>query len=109
MSMTLKVILYFMNYKDKDGNLHKVRKADADRTISTEEHAPMMYSQRKAQKEYPGARTTQIPNSKQKITGVAKEAEAKTVREQRVKGNTLPPNKEKDKRYHNNKEQWKLA
>jgi hypothetical protein len=88
--------------KDKDGNVVKVGKADADRTNAAGDPKRMIDSERKAQKDYPGATATQIPNSNQSTTGAAKEVEAKTVREHRANGNPLPLNKERDKRYHNN-------
>jgi RHS repeat-associated protein len=88
--------------KDKDGKVVKVGKADADRTNAVGEPVRMKDSERKAQKDYPGASATQIPNSNQNTTGAAKEAEAARAREHRANGNPLPLNKERDKRYHNN-------
>jgi hypothetical protein len=37
----------------------------------------------------------------QTTTGKAKKAEATRVKNERAKGNALPLNKEKDKKYHN--------
>lgn len=88
--------------KDKDGKPIKVGKADADRTNAVGDPKRMMDSERKAKKEYPGAEASQIPNSNQKTTGAAKEAEAAAVRQERASGNPLPLNKERDKRYNNN-------
>jgi len=88
--------------KDKDGKVVKVGKADADRTNAAGQPVRMMDSERKARKEYLGATATQVPNSNQKTTGTAKEAEAAKAREHRANGNSLPLNKERDKRYRNN-------
>lgn len=86
--------------RDADGKPLKVGKADADRTNSEGFPVRMMDSQRKANKTYPGASATVIPGSQRKTTtGQMKEYEAKTVRDQRAMGNSLPLNKEKDKKY----------
>lgn len=86
--------------KDKDGKVVKVGKADADRTNAAGDPVRMSDSRRKAQNDYPAATATIIPNSNQKTTGTAKEAEAAKAREHRANGNPLPLNKERDKRYH---------
>ena len=88
--------------KDKDGKLLKVGKADADRTNALGQPKRMMDSERKAQKEYPEATATVVPNSQTGTTGAAKNAESARVREHRANGDPLPLNKERDKRYQNN-------
>jgi hypothetical protein len=63
--------------KDIDGTPLKVGKADADRTNAAGFPKRMMDNRRKAQKAYPSATASEIPNSRTKTTGDAKNAEAK--------------------------------
>lgn len=62
----------------------------------------MKASERQAQKSgYPNAKAEVIQPLGNTTTGKAKEAEAARVRTERANGNSLPLNKERDKRYHN--------
>lgn len=95
----------FVLYKIKDanGNPLKVGKADADRKNAVGDPIRMKASERAAQKKYPGAKAAVIPGSQRNTsTGKMKDYEAETVRGERANGNSLPLNRERDKRYHNN-------
>lgn len=89
--------------KDKDGTVLKTGKANADDIMPTTGQIRRIHtSERKArQAGYPEATAEKTVDLGKTTTGQAKNAEAARVRDYREKGNTLPLNKEKDKRYHN--------
>ena len=63
--------------------------------------ARVLQSERKARKAgYPDAKAEVVKNLGNTTTGKAKEAEAARVRTHRENGNSLPLNKERDKKYH---------
>jgi RHS repeat-associated protein len=86
----------------KKGPLLKVGKADAERTRADGTPVRMADSQRKArQAGYPNATATVRKKLGKTTTGKATDAEASEVKQERANGNTLPLNKEKDKKYKN--------
>ncbi|MCX6221336.1 MAG: RHS repeat-associated core domain-containing protein [Bacteroidia bacterium] len=92
---------HFMLYEVEDkGEILKVGKADANRTNSLGDPVRMKASERQAQKTHPDAKARPVQDLGQTTTGQAKEAEAARVRDRRANGNTLPLNKERDKRYN---------
>jgi len=85
---------------NKQGELLKVGKADAERITSTGEPVRMKASERKARRAgYPNATATERKKLGRTTTGKAKESEAAEVKIEREKGNQLPLNKEKEKKY----------
>jgi hypothetical protein len=80
----------------------KVGKADADRTTASGDPVRMKASERSAKKQgYPNAIGTIRRKLGKTTTGNAKNEEAADVRKERANGNSLPLNKERDKKYHN--------
>ena len=80
----------------------KVGKADANDIMSTTGNIRRVHtSERKARKAgYINAKAEVVENLGNTTTRKAKEAEAARVRNHRENGNSLPLNKERDKRYH---------
>jgi RHS repeat-associated protein len=92
---------HFVLYEvSEDGVILKVGKTNADDVMADGTIRRVHTSERKAKESgYPDANAKVVQDLGKTTTGKAKEAEAKRVRDERKAGNTLPLNKEKDKKY----------
>ena len=94
---------HFVLYEVEEGGIKlKVGKANANDIMADGTIRRIHTSERKAQQAgYPNAKSKVVEDLGTTTTGKAKEAEASRVKNERTNGHSLPLNKEKDKRYHN--------